>query len=114
MNWRITPSPPLVVTVPDFGTTSPAIIRTSVVLPAPFGPTSATLAPSATRNETSANSTLPSGSWCRSLVTSTWPTVAESDWSARLIANRFRLRQLEQPVRSPPAARGGLADQERV
>src|SRR5262245_7239070 len=114
MNWRITPSPPLVVTVPDFGTTSPAIIRTSVVLPAPFGPTSATLAPSATRNETSANSTLPSGSWCRSLVTSTWPTVVESDRSARCGANRFSLRQPKKPRVSGRAVLAVLGHHERV
>ena len=43
---------------------SPATIRSSVVLPAPFGPTSATFAPSPTRKLTSAKSTRPSGSTC--------------------------------------------------
>ena len=62
MNCRITPSPPLVVTVPDCGVTSPAMSRIRVVLPAPFGPTSAATVPSPTRNEASSSSTRPSGS----------------------------------------------------
>jgi hypothetical protein len=62
MNWRITPSPPERAMPPIGVGRSPATIRSSVVLPAPFGPTSATLAPSPTRNDTSANSSRPSGS----------------------------------------------------
>ena len=58
----MTPSPPLVVTVPDCGVRSPAISRISVVFPDPFGPTSAATAPSPTRNEASSSSTRPSGS----------------------------------------------------
>ena len=66
MNWRMTPSPPLAVTVPDCGAWSPAMSRISVVLPAPFGPTSAATEPSPTRNEASSSSTRPSGSaWLR-------------------------------------------------
>ena len=49
MNWRITPSPPARAIDPAAGASSPATMRSSVVLPAPFGPTSATLAPSPTR-----------------------------------------------------------------
>ena len=60
MNWRITPSPPERAIAPACTGRSPATIRSSVVLPAPFGPTSATLAPSPTRNDTSANSSRPS------------------------------------------------------
>ncbi len=60
--WRITPSPPERVTAPSCGTRSPVMIRSSVVLPAPFAPTSATFAPSPTRKETSSRSTRPSGS----------------------------------------------------
>ena len=62
-NCRITPSPPLVVTAPACAVASPAMIRSRVVLPAPFAPTRATVAPSPTRNETSSNSARPSGSW---------------------------------------------------
>ena len=62
MNWRITPSPPDRAMPPVWTGRSPATIRSSVVLPAPLGPTSATLAPSPTRNDTSAKSSRPSGS----------------------------------------------------
>ena len=44
-NCGMTPTPPLVVTVPISGSSSPVISRASVLLPAPFGPTSATTAP---------------------------------------------------------------------
>src|SRR6202035_3404558 len=50
MNWRITPSPPVATTVPDWGWMSPATSRSSVVLPAPFGPTSAAVIPSRQRD----------------------------------------------------------------
>ena len=73
MNCRITPSPPARAIVPDRTGTSPATIRSRVVLPAPFGPTSATFAPSPTRNDTSANSTRPSGRVCSTPATSTYP-----------------------------------------
>ena len=63
MNWRITPSPPLRETEPLVGVRSPAMIRSSVVLPEPLGPTSATVAPSPTRKDTSSSSTRPSGRW---------------------------------------------------
>src|SRR3954447_22371525 len=72
--WRITPSPPLRVTTPACGTSSPVMILSSVVLPAPLAPTSATLAPSPTRNDTSSSRTLPSGSSYRTPATSTCPT----------------------------------------
>ena len=49
-------------------------MRSSVVLPAPFGPTSATLAPSPTRNDTSAKSSRPSGSVYPTPATSMYPT----------------------------------------
>jgi hypothetical protein len=62
MNWRITPSPPERAIAPIGAARSPATIRSNVVLPAPFGPTSATLAPSPTRNATSASNSRPSGS----------------------------------------------------
>ena len=61
MNWRITPSPPARAIAPLRTGRSPATILSSVVLPAPFGPTRATLAPSPTRNDTSAKSSRPSG-----------------------------------------------------
>ena len=61
-NCRMMPSPPLKLTVPDCGCTSPAISRISVVFPDPFGPTSAAMVPSPTRNDASSISTLPSGS----------------------------------------------------
>ena len=60
--WRITPRPPVRVTTPAWGTRSPVMMRSSVVLPAPLAPTSATLAPSPTRNDTSSSRTRPSGS----------------------------------------------------
>ena len=62
INCRITPSPPLVVTVPDCGGISPAMSLIKVVFPEPFGPTSAATVPSPTRNEASSSSTRPSGS----------------------------------------------------
>ena len=61
MNWRITPRPPLREIEPLVGVRSPAMILSSVVLPEPLGPTSATIAPSPTRNDTSSSSTRPSG-----------------------------------------------------
>ena len=67
----LTPSPPLRVTTPACGVSSPVMIRSSVVLPAPLAPTSATLAPSPTRNDTSSSSTRPSGRVCRTPETST-------------------------------------------
>src|SRR5262245_19483195 len=57
---------------------SPATMRSNVVLPAPFGPTSATLAPSPTRKLTSANSCRPSASVCATPAMSTYPTGASS------------------------------------
>ncbi len=60
-NCGITPSPPLTETVPPCGWSSPASSRSRVVLPAPFAPTRATTAPSATRKEASPSSTRPSG-----------------------------------------------------
>jgi hypothetical protein len=40
-NCRITPRPPDPVTTPSVGSRSPVTMRSKVVLPAPFGPTSA-------------------------------------------------------------------------
>ena len=71
MNCRMTPSEPERATTPVCTGRSPATIRSSVVLPAPLGPTSATLAPSPTRNDTSAKSCRPSGSMCATPATST-------------------------------------------
>ena len=71
MNCRMTPSPPVRATEPASGTRSPAMIRSSVVFPAPFSPTSAARAPSPIRKETSSSSTRPSGSVCRTPLTST-------------------------------------------
>ena len=68
---RITPSPPERVTAPACGLMSPVMIRSRVVLPAPLAPTSATLAPSPTRNEMSSSNTRPSGSSYRTPATST-------------------------------------------
>src|SRR5436309_15137887 len=41
---------PSIVTEPDVGSINPASIRIVVVLPAPFGPSSATISPRATSN----------------------------------------------------------------
>ena len=60
-NCGMTPTPPLVVTVPASGFSSPEISRASVLLPAPFGPTSATTAPCPTRKLASLSSIRPSG-----------------------------------------------------
>ena len=60
MNWRMTPSPPLRVTAPSDAVRSPARMRSNVVFPVPFGPMSATLAPSPTRKVTSRRSRRPS------------------------------------------------------
>ena len=110
MNWRITPRPPERAITPDCTGISPATIRRRVVLPAPFGPISAILAPSPTRNETSANSTRPSGSVCPTPATSTYPMgVNCSPWSAR--------RHLEYPVpllRGVPVDRPALPGQPRL
>lgn len=61
MNCRITPSPPERDTVPSCASSSPEMMRVRVVLPDPFAPTSATTAPSPTRNEMSVSSGRPSG-----------------------------------------------------
>ena len=71
MNCRITPSPPVRATEPASGIRSPAMIRSSVVLPAPFSPTSAARAPSPMRKLTSSRSTRPSGRVCLIPLTST-------------------------------------------
>ena len=71
MNWRMTPSPPVRATEPASGSRSPAMIRSRVVLPAPFSPTSAARAPAPMRKDTSSSSTRPSGNVCRTPLTST-------------------------------------------
>src|SRR5262249_3722648 len=60
--------------------------------------------PSATRNDTSASSTRPSGrTWLR-CATSTWPTVAQSPASQRTSQRIFRPHPVRPlPVRPPPA-----------
>ena len=70
-NWRITPSPPDREMLPLCGFRSPAMILVSVVLPDPFAPTSATLAPSPTRNVMSSSNTRPSGNSYPTPATST-------------------------------------------
>ncbi len=60
-NCGITPSPPLVVTVPASGLSSPEMIFSSVLLPAPFGPTRASTSPCPTRKLASLSSIRPSG-----------------------------------------------------
>ncbi len=60
-NCRITPSPPSRVTAPLSGARSPAMIRSNVVFPVPFGPINAAVAPSPTRKVTSSSKGLPSG-----------------------------------------------------
>ena len=64
MNWRMTPTPPERVIVPVCGGSSPAISRSSVVLPVPLAPTSAAFAPSPTRKLAPSSSTRPSGRAC--------------------------------------------------
>ncbi len=61
MNWRMTAIEPPHTIEPSCGSRSPAIIRIKVVLPAPFGPTSAAVAPLGTRKVTSSSSGRPSG-----------------------------------------------------
>ena len=73
MNWRMTPSPPLETTVPSCGWRSPATSRSSVVFPAPFGPTRAAVTPSPTRKLTSSSSVRPSGRTWLTCATSTCP-----------------------------------------
>ena len=63
------------------------MIRVSVVLPVPFGPMSATFAPSPTRTETSLRSGLPSGRLKETELTSTWPTRVKTD-VCRVAASR--------------------------
>ena len=46
--------------LPALGRTIPEIARSSVVLPAPFAPTTAVIAPAATSNETSCSTATPS------------------------------------------------------
>jgi hypothetical protein len=60
MNWRMTPNPPVIETLPLSGLMSPQIIRINVVFPEPFGPIKATFAPSPTRKLTSLRSSRPS------------------------------------------------------
>ncbi len=57
--------------LPLCGFRSPAMILVSVVLPEPFAPTSATLAPSPTRKVMSSSNTRPSGSSYPTPATST-------------------------------------------
>ena len=45
MNWRMTPTPPLLLMVPVSAVMSPAMSRSSVVLPVPLAPTMRDLAP---------------------------------------------------------------------
>ncbi len=73
MNWRMTPSPPLEAAVPSCGARSPATSRSSVVFPAPFGPTRAAVTPSPTRKLTSSSSVRPSGRTWLTCATSTCP-----------------------------------------
>ena len=61
MNCRMTATVPLQTMDPSCGLMSPAIIRMSVVLPAPLAPTRAAVDPSGTRKETSSSRTRPSG-----------------------------------------------------
>ena len=103
INCRITPSPPLEVTVPDCGITSPAMSRISVVLPAPFGPTSAATVPSPTRKEASSSSTRPSGSACCTCATSTCPTLIPSRPRAMPSAEVTRRRPGPQRIYQRPA-----------
>ena len=65
------------------------MILSSVVLPAPFAPTSATLAPSPTRNDTSSSSTRPSGSSYRTPWMSTCPTRSDSHTDSSAVSLRF-------------------------
>src|ERR1700733_11481143 len=74
MNWRITPTAPLTLTAPSVAWTSPASMRSRVVLPAPFGPTIAAVVPSVTLKDASSSSCLPSGSTWLTCATSTCPT----------------------------------------
>ena len=62
-------------------------MRSRVVLPAPLAPTSATLAPSPTRNETSSSSTRPSGQ----LVPDSGDIDVTHDASSLLLAPTRRL-----------------------
>src|SRR5665648_137101 len=71
--WRMMPRPPLCTTAPVWST-SPATIRSSVVLPAPFGPISAIRAPSPTRSWMPLSSGRPSGSTYPTSLISTCPT----------------------------------------
>ena len=90
--WRITPSPPVRVTVPACGASSPVTMRSSVVLPAPLAPTRATLAPSPTRKTTSSSSTRPSGSSNRMPASSTCPTGDQSACPDGAAATTFAAR----------------------
>jgi hypothetical protein len=54
--WRDSASP-ATSTVPDVGAINAASIRSVVVFPAPFGPSSAKISPAASSNETSSTAT---------------------------------------------------------
>ena len=75
MNCRITPSPPVMATLPSSGARSPEIILSSVVFPDPFAPINATFAPSPTRKETSLRRTLPSDNEKPTPLTSMCPII---------------------------------------
>lgn len=62
MNCRITASEPDRETPPESGTTSWVMMRSSVLLPAPFAPIKATRSPCPTLNDTSLSSERPSAS----------------------------------------------------
>src|SRR5690606_27132651 len=72
------------------------MIFNSVVLPEPFAPINATLAPSPTRNEMSSSSTLPSGRVKPTPFKSIWPTRTVSP-STTLGATEFRRASYSMP-----------------
>ena len=91
---------------PSVGSVSPAMIRMSVVLPAPLAPTSATVAPSPTRNDTWLNKVRPSGRTNATPLTSTWPTRSQSHLPTREMATRFaQARGGIGPARPDPLSR---------
>src|SRR5690606_13654764 len=93
----MTPRPPSITTAPASAACSPQMMRSSVVLPAPFGPTSALVDPDPTRNATSSSSGRPSGRVSETPETSMWPTVdrppsAREERAGQAIRRRERER----------------------
>src|SRR5580765_948340 len=105
------------LTLPPEGSISPVSIRSVVVLPAPFGPSSAKISPGASSNETSSTATRASKRRVRCDATNvdieTTKTLVNHDLylrALRVLRGSIRLCVLLAPVRIEFVAAGGHED----